>query len=134
MAIDPPPGFRTELNDALAVLGPQIDGLEDLRLSTISQSARTVVETLLAARRGREQLIFALLQGMDVVETLWQALKDDGYPSLPRIILPPNLFDELQTETNAINTAMQIFAPPAAVAISLNIAGVVHTPQPKPAS
>lgn len=112
MMIDPPPGFRDELTAAVAVLNPQIDGLEDLRLASISAEAKALVEGSLALKRQRRQLILALINGMDVVNTLWDSLKGDGYPLTPAVIAEAALVAELKAETDAILTALKIFSSP----------------------
>lgn len=131
MTMDPLPGFRGELIAALDVLAPQIDGLGDLSIASISPEARAVINDSLTGRRRRRDLIIAVIAAMDAVVMLWNKLKDDSYPAMPPIVIPINsLFEELKKETDAIAIAMKIFAGPAPAARMEFILGGITKKEP----
>lgn len=122
MAIDPPPGFRDELLAAIPELDQEIDGLGDLKMSSITPEAQAIVIKALNARSQRRQLILAVITAMDGVVSAWAQLAADGYPTFAPTIAKGTLFAELQSETAAIDTAMKIFtAEPMAEKIVVNL-------------
>ncbi len=108
--IDPDPGFREELLAAIAVLDPEIDGLQDLMNASISAEAKDGVALGLVDRSRRRDLERSLIQAMDLVNALRSKLKNDGYPSWPTTIFPRTIVDELKKESDSM------LAAPAGVA------------------
>lgn len=130
MALDPNPALRTELLAALAVLAPQIRGLQDLAATpAISASLRGEVENQITARIRRRNLIQSVLDGLDAALGELSALEADGYPALPATPIPGGLFSELQTENSDIEAAVAIFATEKIAAGPLS-----STPNPAPPS
>lgn len=133
--IDPPPGFRDELLAAIAVLDPEIDGLEDLMLASISPEAKEAVAIALGDRARRRDLERMLLDAMDSVGMHWDRLKADNYPVPPKAIASSDLVSELNKEAAGIAKAVRIFASSSLiVAIGLDLATVIHTAQSVPLS
>ncbi len=126
---DPPPGFRDELIAALDVLAPQIDGLGDLNISSVSSAAKEIISGTLSDKIRRQALIEQVIAAMDGVVTAWNKLKDDGYPATPLVVASGAVFDELSAETKAIETAMALFE---GASVKLDTAHAVHRPQPVP--
>ncbi len=127
MTIDPPPGFRDELLAAIAVLDPEIDGLEDLMVSSISPEAKEAVAVALGDRARRRDLIHMLLADMDTVDVAWDKLKADNYPTPPKAIAAADLLLELHKESDGIAKAVRIFGTiPLAANIEITLGGITN--------
>ena len=111
MADDPNPALRAELNAALAVLAPQIRGLNDLSKTSISPDLLIQVEDQITARVRRQALIQAVLNGLDAALGELEALESDGYPELPTMAVVGSLFSELQEENSDLAAAVGVFSP-----------------------
>ena len=111
MADDPNPALRAELNAALAVLAPQIRGLNDLSKTSISPDLLIQVEDQITARVRRQALIQAVLNGLDAALGELEALESDGYPALPTMAVVGSLFSELQEENSDLAAAVGVFSP-----------------------
>lgn len=112
-AVDP--ALRAELEQALAVIEPQIRGLHDLTTTSITAELKAAIEAQIVPRERRRDLIKAVLTALD-------ALEADGYPALDKADLPANLFDELQGENTDIEAAVDVFeesGPASHIAVSL---------------
>lgn len=102
--------LRAELSAALAVLDPQIRGLNDLSHTSISPALLVEVENQIAARVRRHDLIVAVLHNLDVIDTSRTDLGNDGYPALPAAPVMGSLFSELQEEKSDLAAAIGVFA------------------------
>lgn len=120
-SLDPNPDLRAELLAALAVLYPQIRGLEDLGHVSISGELASSVAAQLEAHVRRRDLIQATLDGLDAVLAQRDALAVDGYPETPLADIPINLFRELQGEMDDLVKAAAIFEaePPPTATVAL---------------
>ena len=107
--VDSGPTYRAELNASLAIINPQIDGLDDLTRASLSQPSIDAIKLELADRRRRNGLITAVLNAMT-------ALEADGYPALSLAAVDPGLVQEIAAETAAINAAVGIFGVVAVAA------------------
>ena len=116
MVNDPYQALRDELNAALSVIEPQINGLDDLTRAGMSVEITQDINSELVGRHRRKTLILGVIAALDAVLVALAALDADGYPNLPTISLIGHLFDELQHEKTALYAAIEIFvaAPPAA--------------------
>src|SRR5579859_6802932 len=74
--------LRAELQAALAVLAPQIRGLNDLSKTSISTELLNQIDEQITNRVRRQSLIQAVLNGLDAVDGELSALENDGYPDL----------------------------------------------------
>ena len=106
---DPNPALRAELMAALAVLAPQIRGLQDLATMPVSADLHTQISAQITARTTRQQLIMAVLGGLDAVVNERETLGDNGYPGLPAVSVAGSLFSELQEENSDIAAALAVF-------------------------
>jgi hypothetical protein len=129
MADDPNPALRTELNAALAVLAPQIRGLNDLATTSISTELLAEVNDQITARVRRQGLIQAVLNGLDAALAELEALDADGYPDLPAVPVLGSLFAELQEESSDLAAATGVFSDEQITAGPLT-----QTPNPTPPS
>lgn len=118
---------RAELLAALAVLAPQIRGLQDLSTTSISPNLKAVVTGQIVARTQRQTLIQAVLSGLDAVQSQLNTLANDGYPALPAVPVAGSLFDELHEENSDLDAAIAVFANEQIAAGSLT-----QTPNPNP--
>lgn len=107
---DPNPALRDELLKALAVLMPQIRGLQDLAGTSISVELKAQVQEQVAARSHRVSLINTVISDLDAVVSALNALANDGYPALPATPILGSLFSELQEEDADLAAAMAVFA------------------------
>jgi hypothetical protein len=132
MADDPNPVLRAELVAALAVLAPQIRGLHDLAVVSISTELAAEVAKQIATRTDRRDLINAVIAALDVAWQSLNTLQANGYPSLPTVPLQAALLSELHGENNDLGAAMGLFTPEPAIV--LDVANAHLTSQPAPAS
>jgi hypothetical protein len=130
MADDPNPALRAELVAALAVLAPQIRGLHDLALVSISPELAAEIAKQITSRERRRDLINTVIAGLDSTWQSLNALQGDGYPSLPTVPLHAALLSELQGEETDLDAAVGLFTPEPE--ITLDIANVHFTSQPAP--
>lgn len=126
---DPNPALRAEYMAALAVLAPQIRGLQDLAAMPVSADLHTQIAAQIAARTTRQTLIMAVLGGLDAVVNERESLNDNGYPGLPPVTVPGSLFSELQEENSDIAAALAVFSSDQIVA-----APISFSPNPTPPS
>lgn len=103
------PALRAELMAAIEVLEPQIRGLHDLELVSISGGLLSEIATQTREREERRALIEAVLAAMDAVNAAYEQLVNDGYPALPPDALPPDLMDELRWEMADLAAARAVF-------------------------
>jgi len=123
--------YRAELQAALSVLGPQIEGLGALAKANLSQPAIQAVSAQLLSRRNRLRLIQNVIGAIDVLSAAMAALTNDGYPALPTIPIQETLFEEIMREIDAMISAIEIFSSGA---ISIEIAEAVFTKQSPPSA
>lgn len=129
MAFDVNPALRAELLAALAVIEPQIRGLHDLMTVSITPELRAEIEVETVKRERRRDLIQTTLNQLDATNVAHDALEADGYPALPPVELPPDLFSELRGEESDLDAAVGIFeerGPATTITIDLG------TPAEKP--
>lgn len=121
MADDPNPELRAELLAALAVIDPQIRGLHDLAVVSISAELAAAIQQQIVERERRQRLLQAAIASLNAVVTALDELEADGYPALPDAFLDPNLLAELNEEENDLDAASGIFVPNVAAAISIDL-------------
>jgi len=110
---NPTDALRVELETALAVAHPEIQGLHDLAASAISDELRGPVNDKIAAFERRRNLIQNVLSDLIALASALHALDADGYPTLPKTVITDTLFQELQNEVHGVAVAaMQFEAPP----------------------
>jgi hypothetical protein len=124
---DPNPALRAELMAALAVLAPQIRGLQDLATMPVSAELHTQISAQIAARTTRQQLIMGVLGGLDAVVNERETLGDNGYPGLPAVSVAGSLFSELQEENSDIAAALAVFT-----ADQITAGPLTTSPNPNP--
>jgi len=108
--LDPNPALRAELEAAIAVLAPQIRGLHDFATPiSISPSLLADFNEQITERERRRNLEQAVIDALDAVIVARRALAADGYPGLPNIAIPPELFAELQGQNSDLAAAAGIF-------------------------
>lgn len=106
MADDPNPALRAELNAALAVLAPEIRGLQQLLTTTTSDSARAILAEQLADKVRRRDLIAVVLADQDKELADLNALEADGYPDVSPMAVSNAVFEELAGEQTDIGAAL----------------------------
>ncbi len=119
MADDINPALRAEYNAALEILMPQLRGLHDLALVSLSADAKTEINAQIVARERRESLIRATLAELDQAVVARTALEADGYPMLPTEEVVGAVFTEMQGERTDLEIALDLFVPEAAQGISI---------------
>lgn len=128
MADDPNPQLRAELVAALAVLAPEIRGLHDLVTVSISDALKTQISIRIAIRERRRDLIEGVLSFLDGAVEARDALEADGYPALPKAMIDPRLFSELQGEESDLDAAVALFESGNATTISVNLGEPTEKP------
>jgi hypothetical protein len=128
MAEDINPVLRAELNEALAVLAPQIRGLHDFAVPvSISPDLLVSVNAQITFRENRRDLIQAALDCLDATQAALSALESDGYPELPQAAIIASQFEELQEESADLDAAASVFIEQAG-----RVTVVLGAPAPKP--
>lgn len=129
MADDPNPSLRAELLAAIAVLTPQIRGLDDLEHVSISGELKAKFSAQKAMRSARKDRIQAVLDRLDATFQAIRALEADGYPNLPPLTIDPGLFAELEDQKADIETAVSLFQPDTSAS---NVSVTLGAPTEKP--
>lgn len=106
---DPNPTRREDLNTAITVLIPELDGLKDIMAMPISVELKAAIQTAITARTERQTLIQNELNALDVAADTMALLVADGYPASPLIHIPGSLVAELQEKNSNIQTAINVF-------------------------
>jgi hypothetical protein len=128
MSFDPDPSLRAELDAALALLLPQIEGLSHLEMvSAIPTDLIAEFNAASTTRSHRRDLIVAVLHALDAVVSTYATLVADGYPDLPPIPLLPSIGDELAAELAVIEAAIAVFQTGQAETGQFNPQGVTNT-------
>ena len=127
--LDPNPELRAELEAAKAVLEPELRGLRDLFVVSISAELQASVNEQILVRQQRLDLINAVLASLDGVVTARAALAQDGYPALPDAPLPDDQFTELQGQGADFKAAFGVFEPEVAAATTMTL--TLGDPVPK---
>lgn len=111
MATDPAPALRAEIQAALSVVSPQINGISEL-IAVVSDEDVALANDLTKAVEGRNRrydLLRKVLLDLDLLLDDLNALEADGYPTLEDVLLPAAELSKLQMEVADINTAAAIF-------------------------
>ncbi len=106
---DPPQGFRAELLAAIAVIEPQLEGLDTLSKAGLSEPITKIILATYEGRQRRKALIQYVITALNVVLEKWAQLIADGYPTLPQSTVSEALAKELEEEMAAILAAKKIF-------------------------
>lgn len=122
MADDVNPALRAELNAAIAVIDPQIRGLHDIAVVSISATLLTEVNKEIFDRERRRVLLQNAINCLNATNDAMTALQRDGYPALPDEPLSSTSYAELQGQSNDFDAAIGVFVaetPASNVSIGL---------------
>ena len=124
MASDPNPALRKELTANLAVLDPQIRGIENLMKGIVSTALRDAVSGTLGLWVRRRDFVKNAINALDGVMRNMDALETDGYPTPPMATkLDPALKKELDDFVATAAAGADIFPTmPAPEAFSVDAA------------
>ena len=103
------PDLRQQLNSILTTAEEQLKGLTDLSATPLSAESLSQVDSAAAARAKMKQLILTVLTDLDQLSADWAALEAVGFPTLPPIPVVDTVFQELQAELVALETAVGLF-------------------------
>ena len=119
-------GLRKEIDDALAVVEPQIRGLGDLMKVSLSPPTVEQVNTELADHDRRRDRLSKVIAALDAVDVAMVALETDGYPAMPKAEVAAAVYAELQEQLADIQAAINEFeSQPIAVSISVSLGEAV---------
>lgn len=121
MADDPNPSLRAELMAALAVIDPQIRGLDDVAIVSVSADLAQELTHESGRRKHRRDLIQQVLGDLDRTLEDLVRLEEDGYPNLAKIPLTQALLQELQVEQSDISAAVGVFGPEGATQLRVTL-------------
>lgn len=112
MAADPNPTLRAELTAALAVIEPQIRGLEALiKFPQISPDTASAILNVIDIRVRRRRLIATALASLDLVVEAEAALEMDGYPALGAIPVLASIEEEILQDLMDLEAAVGALTP-----------------------
>jgi len=121
--------LRQETEAALAVLTPQIRGLDDLSRVSLSEEALRSVALARGVHDRRRVLLQALLAALADVAMAQLALAGDGYPELPKGEVLFLVYQELEGQMADIAAAFARFEPEP---VADRLAVVLGVPAEKP--
>ena len=102
-----------EIQDALAVVSPQLEGLRDFsRLNLTQPESPSVVQSAIVDFERRDHLLIAALNALT-------ALNADNYPDLPNREIEQNVFNDLKEQVTTIEAAFAKFTPLHATNLNL---------------
>ena len=101
--------LRAEIDAAVAVMEPQLRGLEDLARIDAPAEVIALVNAQLAKHKHRYDLLLAVLQALDSVAAARQELDDDGYPAIPSVPTGTDVMGEFKEEMSDIEAAAALF-------------------------
>lgn len=126
MAADPNPTISAELTAARIVLVPQIEGLGDFALTSVSAELKARLLEMRAARVQRDNFLVAALAARDAYIEALDVLEHDGYPALPtNVVLPNSLFAEMQEEQANLLAATKVVQVEMAAKLSIGLSAPV---------
>ena len=130
MAEDPNPALSAQLLAAREVLAPQIRGLGDLVVTSISGELAAKLRDVLTIRQRLDGLLASALQARDAYIAALNALEADGYPDLPDVTMPTSIFSEMQEELSDLQAAVEIFQAEMAARMTIGLGAPVAKPSP----
>lgn len=110
-----------EILAAYATTQPVVEGLEDFARLNILPASQSQVADLHTQMRRRLDLLDAAAKAL-------QALREDGYPALPIVAVPEEVYVDLAAQKKTIDAALRQFESETMAAIAVITAG---TPEPK---
>ena len=129
-AIDPYTALRDEINAAIDILAPKVQGLRELaRVVDQGRLLRRIVETLDVAQE-RMNYLTSVITRLDRLEQTRAGLAHTGYPAPILFVLPADLYAELISDIRALELGGSIFEQ--AGHVMLDLAHDVITEQPMP--
>lgn len=129
MADDVNAAWRAEIEAALAVIGPEIEGLIDLQGIHASAEFLAFIAAQLSKFEGRENLMRAVIAALDAANVARALLEASGYPSVDKIPMEHALFEEKKKQQAEIEAAFALFEDEP-VAASMTVA--LGAPSKKP--
>jgi len=129
MADDVNPALRAELDAAIAVIDPQIRGLHDIAVVSITTNLLIEVNKEISDRERRRVLLQNAINCLNAANEAMTALEHDGYPELPPEQLSSTNYAELQGQSSDFDAAIGVFVPEAkAATVSIGLGN----PEDKP--
>ena len=98
----------SELDAALTVMDPPIEGLSNIAAGVLTEATMSFVLADLSRRTRRRALCRAAVSAL-------HAVVDDGFPEMPATSVPVAAVNELQTELQTISLAISQFIPLASM-------------------
>jgi len=128
MADDVNPALRAEIEAALDVIGPQIDGLRDLSRIEASEGFIIAVTEQYNEHVHRESLLTDVVQALDAVNEAMAALEADGYPATHTVDADATILAEKDKQQAEIAAAFSLFIP---LAPATTLTATLGTPRAK---
>ena len=122
MASDSVTERQASFEDGLAIVDPQIKGVQNKLNDNISAELKAALSDRLAVLQRRQSLIRSSIATQDAADAAVNALEDDGFPELPNMEISDSLIQELQAEGAADDAAaagFEVIPPAANMSISL---------------
>lgn len=113
--------IRKEVDDQIAVLVPEIQGLDALDNTAMSAETVALDTQNLENHERRNDLCKNLIKALDDLEA-------DGYPDLPTFDVPKTNYDELIKMRDAIDAALTTFTPAVASKAVIDLGAAIDKP------
>ena len=125
---DPNSSVKTELEATVPVLEQDIRGLDDYEHISISKGFKDKCSQQKAKLTQRLNLTNAVLAGLETTKQAIVALKNDGYPDIPKMPLPPDIMAEYQVQKADLDAAEALFVADEATNVSVNLGAPTGKP------
>jgi hypothetical protein len=122
--------LRAEIDAALAVVVPQVRGLEDLSRASLTPSAQQEVARVLVSRQRRQRSLTEVIRVLDALDRAVASLVADGYPNLPSVFVTGEVLSDLAEERADLTSALGVFQLDRAVRMVIHLGDPELKPDP----
>lgn len=119
--VPPLDALQTEIDAALAVLAPIIEGLQDYARLNIKPETMTAVTEALKLYQDRQKVL-------TIAQKALAGLEDNGYPDLPAQEVSALVYDDLRDQEATIEAALAKFKTEEAVTVVITPGKPIDAP------
>lgn len=126
-------GLMTEMTQALAVIEPQIRGLDDLTHVSLSNETLGAIRTADDNRKRRRGYLTQVIAALEALQRALDNLTTDGYPAVPKSDVTAEIFAELEGQRADEAAALAQFqqeAAPVADVLTIDLGQPANKPAP----
>ena len=109
MADDPNPELRAEMEAAIAILDPQIEGLIELARTSLEAATLEIVVDERIHREAVREDCRSVIARIDDLQAALNVLEAAGGPIMPPLSIPAEMLAEMKHERDEIDAGISIF-------------------------